>query len=61
MFVLSGLGSAWVLLEATGDAFQKVAYLTPLAWSMKGFKNIVEQGQSVESIFFLLQSLLDLL
>ncbi len=50
MFVLSGLGGAWVPLEFTGEAFQKVAYLTPLAWSMTGFKNIIERGQGLEAV-----------
>ena len=50
MFVLSGLGGAWVPLEFTGETFQKVAYLTPLAWSMTGFKNIIERGQGLESV-----------
>lgn len=50
MFVLSGLGGAWVPLEFTGEAFQKVAYLTPLAWSMTAFKNIIERGQGLESV-----------
>jgi ABC-2 type transport system permease protein len=52
MFVLSGLGGAWVPLEFTGEAFQKVANLTPLAWSMKGFRNIIERGQGLESVLF---------
>jgi ABC-2 type transport system permease protein len=52
MFVLSGLGGAWVPLEITGETFQKVAYLTPLAWSMTGFKNIIERGQGLESVLF---------
>jgi len=50
MFVLSGLGGAWVPLEFTGEAFQKVAYLTPLAWSMTGFKNIIERGLGLEGV-----------
>ncbi len=50
MFVLSGLGGAWVPLEFTGAAFQKVAYLTPLAWSMTAFKNIIERGQGLNSV-----------
>lgn len=50
MFVLSGLGGAWVPIEFTGEAFQKVAYLTPLAWSMTAFKNIIERGQGLESV-----------
>ncbi|MFC1996662.1 ABC transporter permease [Chloroflexota bacterium] len=50
MFVLSGLGGAWVPLEFTGETFQKIAYLTPMAWSMTGFKNIIERGQGLESV-----------
>ncbi len=50
MFILSGLGGAWVPLEFTGEAFQKIAYLTPMAWSMTGFKNIIERGQGLESV-----------
>ena len=50
MFVLSGLGGAWVPLEFTGEAFQKIAYLTPLAWSMTAFKNIIERGQGLELV-----------
>jgi ABC-2 type transport system permease protein len=52
MFVLSGLGGAWISLEDTSDGFQKVAFLTPLAWSMTGFRNIVEKGQGLESVIF---------
>jgi ABC-2 type transport system permease protein len=50
MFILSGLGGAWVPLEFTGETFQKVAYLTPMAWSMTGFKNIIERNQGLESV-----------
>jgi ABC-2 type transport system permease protein len=50
MFILSGLGGAWVPLEFTGEAFQKVAYLTPLAWSTTAFKNIIERGQGLNSV-----------
>jgi ABC-2 type transport system permease protein len=50
MFVLSGLGGAWMPLEFTGESFQKVAYLTPLAWSTTAFKNIIERGQGLESV-----------
>jgi ABC-2 type transport system permease protein len=50
MFILSGLGGAWVPLEFTGEAFQKVAYLTPLAWSTTAFKNIIERGQGLSSV-----------
>jgi ABC-2 type transport system permease protein len=41
MFVLSGLGGAWVPLEVTGAAFQAVGHVSPVAWAMDGFKNII--------------------
>jgi ABC-2 type transport system permease protein len=50
MFILSGLGGAWVPLEFTNPAFQKVAYLSPLAWAMDGIKNIIVRGQGLESM-----------
>jgi len=49
MFVLSGLGGAWVPLEVTGEVFQVVGHLTPLAWAMDGFKNITIRGLGIES------------
>ena len=52
MFFLSGLAGAWMPLEVTGDAFQKVAYLTPLSWSMTGFRNVIEKGQDFKSVLF---------
>jgi ABC-2 type transport system permease protein len=50
MFLLSGLGGAWMPLEFTSDAFQKVAHFTPMAWAMDGFKNIIVRGQGLESV-----------
>jgi ABC-2 type transport system permease protein len=41
MFVLSGLGGLWMPLETTGKAFQTVGHLTPLAWAMDGYQNIL--------------------
>lgn len=52
MFILSGLGGAWMPLEFTGETFQKIAYLTPLAWVMDGFKNITVRGQGLEAVIF---------
>ena len=52
MFVCSRLGGAWVSLEDTSVGFQKVAFLTPLAWTMTGFRNIVKKGQGLESVLF---------
>lgn len=50
MFLLSALGGAWVPLEFTPETFQRVAYVTPLAWVMDGYKDILVRGQGVESL-----------
>lgn len=44
MFVLSGLGGAWVPLEVTSPLVQSVAHFTPTAWMMDGFKGILILG-----------------
>ena len=49
MFVLSGLGGAWVPLEYTGETFRMIGHFTPLAWGMDGFKNILVRGQGIQS------------
>jgi ABC-2 type transport system permease protein len=50
MFVLSGMGGAWVPLEYTGKAFQTIGHLLPTAWAMDGFENIVMRGLGLESV-----------
>jgi ABC-2 type transport system permease protein len=50
MFVLAGLGGAWVPLEFTPRAFQRIAYLTPVAWVMEGFKDITIRGFGLAGI-----------
>jgi ABC-type multidrug transport system permease subunit len=50
MFVLSGLGGAWVPLEVTGATFQALGHLSPVAWAMDGFKNISLRGLGIESV-----------
>lgn len=50
MFVLSGLGGAWVPLEFTGEAFRIVGHLSPIAWAMDGFKNISIRGLGLEAV-----------
>ncbi len=49
MFTLSGLGGAWVPLEITGKTFQTIGHLSPLAWGMDGFENILSRGLGLES------------
>lgn len=50
MFVFSALGGAWFPLEITGKAFAAIGHLTPTAWAMDGFQNIVMRGQGLSSV-----------
>lgn len=50
MFILAGLGGAWVPLEFTGKTFQTIGHLLPSAWSMDSFENIVIRGLGLESV-----------
>ncbi|MFQ5435624.1 MAG: ABC transporter permease [Anaerolineae bacterium] len=50
MFVLAALGGAWVPLEFTPEAFQRIAYLTPIAWTVDGFKDVIVRGLGLESV-----------
>lgn len=50
MFLLSGLGGAWVPLEQTGEAFQAIGHLTPLAWAMDGYKDILLRGAGAAEV-----------
>lgn len=49
MFILSGLGGAWMPLEVTGEAFQTIGHLLPTAWAMDGIQNIIVRGLGLES------------
>ncbi len=51
MFAFAGLGGAWVPLEYTGKAFQTIGHLTPVAWAMDGFKNILARGLDLSSVW----------
>ncbi len=50
MFVLSGLGGAWVPMEIMPEGFQQFAKLTPLAFVMDGFQDILIRDQGLEAI-----------
>ncbi|MBI4790007.1 MAG: ABC transporter permease [Chloroflexi bacterium] len=50
MFVLAGLGGVWVPLEVTGETFQTIGHISPVAWAMDGFKNISIRGLGTESV-----------
>jgi ABC-2 type transport system permease protein len=44
MFVLSATGGAWFPLETAGAGFAAIGKLTPGAWAMTGFQNILLRG-----------------
>jgi ABC-2 type transport system permease protein len=50
MFLLSGLGGAWMPLEMTSETFRAVGHLLPTAWAMDGLKNVIIRGQGLESV-----------
>jgi ABC-2 type transport system permease protein len=50
MFVFAGLGGVWVPLEVTGPTFQVIGHLTPIAWGMDGFENIVARGLGPDTV-----------
>lgn len=50
MFVLAGLGGAWVPLQFTGATFQRVARVTPGALIVDSYENVVQRGLGVSSV-----------
>ena len=50
MFILTALAGAWFPLEITGQLFNTIGHLTPGAWAMDGFQNIVLRGLGVASV-----------
>jgi ABC-2 type transport system permease protein len=50
MFVLTAFAGAWFPLEVTGKAFNTIGHITPGAWAMDGFQNIVLRGQGLDSV-----------
>ena len=50
MFILSGLGGAWVPLDVTGAAFRAVGHVSPVAWAIDGFKNVIIRGLNFNSV-----------
>jgi ABC-2 type transport system permease protein len=44
MFTFSALGGVWFPLEGAGQAFAAIGRLTPTAWAMTGFQNIILRG-----------------
>jgi len=50
MFILAGLGGAWVPLEITGPTFSTIGHISPVAWAMDGFENITSRGLGFSSV-----------
>jgi ABC-2 type transport system permease protein len=50
MFVLTALAGAWFPLDVTGQLFNTIGHLTPGAWAMDGFQNIVVRGLGLASV-----------
>ena len=50
MFVFAGLGGAWIPLEFTSETVQTIGHLSPVAWAMDGYQNILLRGQGLESV-----------
>jgi ABC-2 type transport system permease protein len=50
MFILSALGGAWVPLEITGPTFSAIGHLSPIAWALDGFENIIARGLGFSSV-----------
>ncbi len=51
MLLFSALGGAWFPLEITGQTFAAIGHLSPAAWAMDGFQNIILRGQGLASTF----------
>ncbi len=50
MFLFSGLGGAWMPLDLLSESVQAVAKLTPVAWIMTGFRDILLRGAHLKGI-----------
>ncbi|HEY59873.1 MAG TPA: ABC transporter permease [Anaerolineae bacterium] len=49
MFLFTALAGAWFPLEGTSNIFSKIGHLTPGAWAMDGFQNIIVRGLGFKS------------
>lgn len=50
MFLFSALGGAWFPLDITGETFSAIGHLTPSAWAMEGFQNLILRGMGLGSV-----------
>lgn len=51
MFLFSALGGTWFPLEASSGSFAAIGRLTPSAWAMTGFQNILIRGLGLQSVW----------
>jgi ABC-2 type transport system permease protein len=49
MFIFSALGGTWFPLDVSGAVFAAVGQLTPTAWVMTGYQNILMRGLDLSS------------
>jgi ABC-2 type transport system permease protein len=50
MFIFSALGGAWFSLESSGGAFAFIGRLTPAAFAMQGFQDILIRGLDTPAV-----------
>lgn len=50
MFVLSGLGGAWLPLNMAGGTFRAIGQVTPVAFALEGFENVIARGLDFNSV-----------
>lgn len=50
MLFLAAMGGAWFPLEFSGQTFQAIGHLTPTAWAIDGFENIVIRQLGFSSV-----------
>jgi ABC-2 type transport system permease protein len=49
MFLFTALGGAWFPLDVGSKIFYTVGHLTPSAWAMDGYQNILVRGLGLSS------------
>jgi ABC-2 type transport system permease protein len=50
MFVFAAMGGSWFPLEVAGKTFAAIGHVTPTAWAMDGFQNILMRGLEFQSV-----------
>lgn len=52
MFILSALGGAWFPMETMSEGMRLAGrVMTPTAWAMEGFQDIIVRGQGLEAVW----------